>query len=138
MVRLKEMCRPAASIWLVSFNSTMVRLKDDGPKSHHQSVVCFNSTMVRLKAAASHSARVLAVLFQFHYGTIKRFPESIVKAQCLFCFNSTMVRLKVSACSLNLVFCPCFNSTMVRLKGDSGPHSSDKFSFQFHYGTIKR
>ena len=37
----------------------------------------FNSTMVRLKVYARARACVLLVVFQFHYGTIKRFAETI-------------------------------------------------------------
>ena len=53
----------------------------------------FNSTMVRLKAGATRE-EILAAIFQFHYGTIKSILGSISVIAIEY-FNSTMVRLKV-------------------------------------------
>ena len=99
------------------------------------------------------------LLFQFHYGTIKRsdliviasdtsnFNSTMVRlkalistlfAEILTDFNSTMVRLKVFNFSSNSLYVIYFNSTMVRLKGSHNLLSSDFNTFQFHYGTIKR
>ena len=79
------------NLTLLPFNSTMVRLKDEGAakfllknsfqfhygtiKSNRVEAVTdveltFNSTMVRLKVFEGKQRRRLQ-LFQFHYGTIK-------------------------------------------------------------------
>ena len=76
----------------MSFNSTMVRLKDSDLKRIERSIKGFNSTMVRLKVlrfqvfllvflrfnstmvrlkAQLKTQRHRRNLFQFHYGTIK-------------------------------------------------------------------
>ena len=55
----------------MSFNSTMVRLKDVPSKGNPLSILCFNSTMVRLKASVAPTP-----------------------SDCHISFNSTMVRLK--------------------------------------------
>ena len=55
-----------------SFNSTMVRLKANPIHDRHHPHLCFNSTMVRLKAVRGiHAIDVAAALFQFHNGSIK-------------------------------------------------------------------
>ena len=53
----------------------------------------FNSTMVRLKVVHFRPLHRLLV-FQFHYGTIKREPPAGGTARGAYYFNSTMVRLK--------------------------------------------
>ena len=56
------------------FNSTMVRLKDEGAKAFIRISRYFNSTMVRLKGYGYLNSNLANVVkFQFHYGTIKRF-----------------------------------------------------------------
>ena len=71
--------------------------------------------MVRLKEETKRQRRVRAIIFQFHYGTIK---SEVMKhhASSTSYFNSTMVRLKEehgAGLYNELIY---FNSTMVRLK----------------------
>ena len=77
------------------------------------------------------------LIFQFHYGTIKRirwnlgfyhllnFNSTMVRLKVhhqfnirnrFYNFNSTMVRLKVLRCQMSSMLHNYFNSTMVRLK----------------------
>ena len=56
------------------FNSTMVRLKVAYPTIGAVPVLYFNSTMVRLKDVVTNG-KGITILFQFHYGTIKRRTE---------------------------------------------------------------
>ena len=53
------------------FNSTMVRLKEYRLAYYPCCHGDFNSTMVRLKEETKRQRRVRAIIFQFHYGTIK-------------------------------------------------------------------
>ena len=55
------------------------------------------------------------IIFQFHYGTIKRQTTNVDSTR----FND-------------------FNSTMVRLKDFGFSGTGSVSTFQFHYGTIKR
>ena len=71
--------------------------------------------MVRLKARGT-LRKPQGLLFQFHYGTIKRLNKTTEKVNELH-FNSTMVRLKVSGDTESPTAIRNFNSTMVRLKG---------------------
>ena len=74
----------------------------------------FNSTMVRLKDEGA-AKFLLKNSFQFHYGTIKRiaeFASDVLENN----FNSTMVRLKDGLKNGVLLQMGYFNSTMVRLK----------------------
>ena len=97
----------------------------------------FNSTMVRLKVSLS-SANSSAILFQFHYGTIKSgIKDKLRFASIKFQFHYGTIKRSTSArLSNNILY---FNSTMVRLK-DTNRFNAMRtaFSFQFHYGTIKR
>ena len=98
-----------------NFNSTMVRLK---AHVHVYMYTCkrnFNSTMVRLKGKDAVVEKHRSLIFQFHYGTIKRNNRNNTRNFNLY-FNSTMVRLKVLAASV----------------------AASNLGFQFHYGTIKR
>ena len=93
MVRLKETASSAQSPPLFHFNSTMVRLKEYASNNVSHSKPDFNSTMVRLKVVIVISFSAFQsnfnstmvrlkelqgdtnsnkLLFQFHYGTIKR------------------------------------------------------------------
>ena len=112
---IKRMVFPSCTIWRQSFNSTLVRLKDQESETTKKGSTGFNSTLVRLKADLKEIA--------------KRGGSS---------FNSTLVRLKVkpmlkkmlgiaafqfhtgsikSCASLGLGSLGCsFNSTLVRLK----------------------
>ena len=72
MVRLKdELLASSLEDIQNRFNSTMVRLKDDIRLPED---LGFNSTMVRLKARTGNSSTsTRLVKFQFHNGSIKRF-----------------------------------------------------------------
>ncbi len=76
-------------------------------------------------------------LFQFQYGSIKRFGTVWILPKDTS-FNSSMVRLKELA---EITSCPqalSFNSSMVRLKvGTTGNYPQDIAVFQFQYGSIK-
>ncbi len=75
----------------------------------------FNSTTVRLKVVGRDLRNRAERVFQFHYGTVKRFwPEGTTGVQ--IDFNSTTVRLKVA--------------------GGQRRHGRGVV-FQFHYGTVK-
>ena len=96
----------------------------------------FNSTMVRLKVPNTELI-LHNLLFQFHYGTIKRSPLCCSGLLPLN-FNSTMVRLKAApkGCWLNLLIFQFHYGTI-----KSAIYQANKISkdlFQFHYGTIKR
>ena len=58
----------------------MVRLKVNPDKDGYLMVYYFNSTMVRLKAIV-RLFRLILWIFQFHYGTIKRFPHLLTVRQ---------------------------------------------------------
>ena len=70
----------------------MVRLKERDLMNLIKSSSYFNSTMVRLKAYPFFKVNP-AIVFQFHYGTIKR-KTNAANWQIAQNFNSTMVRLK--------------------------------------------
>ena len=91
--------------------------------------------MVRLKVPAC-TCQVGNVVFQFHYGTIKRKDKSCVLLLYVH-FNSTMVRLKVADAAKEQSYAANFNSTMVRLKALPLLDYVTSGVFQFHYGTIK-
>ncbi len=92
----------------------MVRLKEAFTVKFNKCLQNFNSTMVRLKVVALVAA-IPVVVFQFHYGSVKRKSAS-TNVKNTENFNSTMVRLKVSTRMQNLKQSGYFNSTMVRLK----------------------
>ena len=96
----------------------------------------FNSTMVRLKDEGA-AKFLLKNSFQFHYGTIKRvIMQKITKVRKIFQFHyGTIKRILLIAGCCEL---PHFNSTIVRLKASSSSIFRLPSSFQFHYGTIKR
>ena len=71
MVRLKGRNTTIYSSNKCYFNSTMVRLKDQERLDRMSLQAYFNSTMVRLKESKLIQMEK-KVLFQFHYGTIKR------------------------------------------------------------------
>ena len=54
----------------------------------------FNSIMVRLKGLEQVKLDESQVMFQFHYGSIKRRAYGGINSRYA-CFNSIMVRLKV-------------------------------------------
>ena len=72
----------------------MVRLKEPKAVIEKQALDDFNSTMVRLKVLQAKGYVRGIILFQFHYGTIKRLPRLSLREKEIH-FNSTMVRLKV-------------------------------------------
>ena len=72
MVRLKELPRTHIEQIHSAFNSTMVRLKANGTLEGTTEWFSFNSTMVRLKVLRCVRAVIRIIIFQFHYGTIKR------------------------------------------------------------------
>ena len=81
---------------------------------------------------------VTTVLFQFHYGTIKRKRHRITRImQPLFQFHYGTIKRKWFR-SVARVDSQCFNSTMVRLKATMLTNKKQTTMFQFHYGTIKR
>ena len=95
----------------------------------------FNSTMVRLKDEGA-AKFLLKNSFQFHYGTIKR-----RRATCLSFptanFNSTMVRLKEPAAIPKAIH-QRFQFHYGTIKSLITPDEVANLSrFQFHYGTIK-
>ena len=92
--------------------------------------------MVRLKANESNDALVKSVLFQFHYGTIKRVPSK-PGIWTFRRFNSTMVRLKVPWLnnSENVILFQFHYGTIKRPDNEKAPRLTTQF--QFHYGTIK-
>ena len=92
--------------------------------------------MVRLKDWLASGDVGVQILFQFHYGTIKRRCVACFKVRGFY-FNSTMVRLKEYSAALERAMCFYFNSTMVRLKGSRTDRPAARRGFQFHYGTIK-
>ncbi len=57
---------------LNDFNSTMVRLKAVVEEYDEADYRDFNSTMVRLKVSSLYIKIPFRVLFQFHYGSVKR------------------------------------------------------------------
>ena len=61
------------------FNSTMVRLKECDKFVTTGNGTYFNSTMVRLKAVKFTASRNQNAIFQFHYGTIKRYNGHVIK-----------------------------------------------------------
>ena len=91
----------------------MVRLKDERVAGCVVLYKHFNSTMVRLKVKTEEDI-IEFILFQFHYGTIKREGDK----------KEAVTRLY-------------FNSTMVRLKALAAEEDYKQQIFQFHYGTIK-
>ena len=94
--------------------------------------------MVRLKAVNQIRVDNFINIFQFHYGTIKR-ELAASTIQKVYNFNSTMVRLKDKFKHGRNPLRFYFNSTMVRLKAcNVFLVVLRNFSFQFHYGTIKR
>ena len=90
-----------------NFNSIMVRLKAVALNYLRVEVVDFNSIMVRLKGAAV-VVGVIVVVFQFHYGTIKRCSEErLIYYRLLFQFHYGTIK---SFCFLPLFSAPCFIS----------------------------
>ena len=79
--------------------------------------------MVRLKEAGADKMN-FGMLFQFHYGTIKRVGGLRCTCFCVY-FNSTMVRLKVTEAYNWGSLTAYFNSTMVRLKVHNYPYPKD-------------
>ena len=77
------------------------------------------------------------LIFQFHYGTIKRAGRIVILTDILlFQFHYGTIK----SISMNVaVGCALyFNSTMVRLKGYRYIMGEKVYvEFQFHYGTIK-
>ena len=72
--------------------------------------------MVRLKEETKRQRRVRAIIFQFHYGTIKR--QCSVPVHCdaqIFQFHYGTIK-----------------------RSRSGYYPAGPAVFQFHYGTIKR
>ena len=72
----------------------MVRLKGFNLGNYENEVISFNSTMVRLKEKEGLCG-IFSAVFQFHYGTIKR-NRRHTPYPAEGGFNSTMVRLKAS------------------------------------------
>ena len=72
MVRLKGFNKFLQKHDFNNFNSTMVRLKVKYVKLNPYLKSHFNSTMVRLKEYAITILIIFYIIFQFHYGTIKR------------------------------------------------------------------
>ncbi len=79
---------------LTSFNSNMVRLKDNALQICNIIENSFNSNMVRLKAALTDLFDNVKLLFQFQYGAIKSYKKYHYRTHHPR-FNSNMVRLKV-------------------------------------------
>ena len=50
----------------------MVQLKAGKATADRKGMTNFNSTMVQLKAVKAYSLFIEVILFQFHYGSIKR------------------------------------------------------------------
>ena len=71
MVRLKAIMCNKTILEILSFNSTMVRLKDQRVWDLLTTSQRFNSTMVRLKARWSGQLPEQYYRFQFHNGSIK-------------------------------------------------------------------
>ena len=120
----------------LSFNSSMVRLKDLRKFCRSGAWPSFNSSMVRLKGVHIQW-RSLDNQFQFQYGTIKsNLLFNKLRQQAMFQFQYGTIKRKSSAQQRK--GCLCFNSSMVRLKALQGSISSSQMRFQFQYGTIKR
>ena len=94
MVRLKAGKEHAKILIIQGFNSTMVRLKDDGEELYDIDVEKFQFHNGSIKRLASAAVGVASVVFQFHNGSIKRGTEQIDLLRRNDGFNSTMVRLK--------------------------------------------
>ena len=94
--------------------------------------------MVRLKGTDDQNISGSGLSFQFQYGAIKR--PLVKKSPAIeTSFNSNMVRLKELLINLSGSYINRFNSNMVRLKGGRNPENpSDRTTFQFQYGAIKR
>ena len=78
-----------------SFNSILVRLKDNFGFQLRSVLQGFNSILVRLKGFKQIPAMVGGVEFQFHTGSIKRGGDIFVPNTGDDGFNSILVRLKV-------------------------------------------
>ncbi len=63
---------------MVSFNSTLVRLKARVKSWPVRFLAGFNSTLVRLKVSIKPVIKYVTLMFQFHFGTIKSFPFNIL------------------------------------------------------------
>ena len=113
---IKRCNRGGCTTYSISFNSTMVRLKDCYQTRHECPGSCFNSTMVRLKALIAQLAKANI--------------ES---------FNSTMVRLKVGYEPIVSRYFDVFqfhNGSIKSLLTQGALTSAH--TFQFHNGSIKR
>ena len=96
----------------------------------------FNSIKVRLKRSKPREPDGDLDEFQFHKGTIKTTPASVILL-VLPNFNSIKVRLKLSSVLFPNVVISYFNSIKVRLKPKPREPDGDLDEFQFHKGTIK-
>ena len=80
----------------------MVRLKGEKKKQLQFGLVSFNSSVVRLKDEAKTPDIPALVEFQFQCGSIKR---NLTKGNCfdILCFNSSVVRLKANSLDLKIL-----------------------------------
>ena len=93
--------------------------------------------MVRLKVSYPFFKVNPAIVFQFHYGTIKSrlgYPFSYQVPIFQFHYGTIKRVRKYSPTN----HADNFNSTMVRLKEELAMFLEKYYKFQFHYGTIKR
>ena len=78
MVRLKDGSTVNIYPRSIDFNSTMVRLKGNLMIFLIVPFLNFNSTMVRLKVRSVPNDVFAHIIFQFHYGTIKRLLKNAI------------------------------------------------------------
>ena len=102
MVRLKVTYAYVPATITSSFNSKMVRLKDDRIAFLVKFKFCFNSKMVRLKEAGGVLAYNSLFMFQFQNGAIKSYTL-VRPGELRLRFNSKMVRLKGSESEVHII-----------------------------------
>ncbi len=103
---------------VLSFNSTLVRLKRAGVGEHAlKEQHGFNSTLVRLKLVETKRKPVLLMGFQFHTGSIKAGQPVKSFQRLLFQFQ--------------------FHTGSIKALSHPMPQQGYEWKFQFHTGSIK-
>ena len=122
----------------VCFNSTKVRLRHIDRQGITHTYTCFNSTKVRLRRTSPCWPLRYRCKFQFHKGSIKTGPTSLIPGSATSSFNSTKVRLRQ-------IEIRDYYLSQERFQFHKGSiktwHQQQSYShhnlFQFHKGSIK-